>query len=138
MSAQDPQATWSEYLARKKSDRLAEAQAMRQHMQGAGVGAESVLAMDFLHFGPGQEQAQALAAQLREHYTVKVSADARPGYWLVEGTTRPYGVTLEGSQLVDWADFMADVAQSHGCVFSSWTVEAPALGARFRSEDFRD
>ena len=135
MSAQDPQAAWSEYFARKKAERLAEAGAMLGRMRGEGVGEDAALALDFEHFGDSLDAVEALAAQLGENYAVEVVAGP-PGYWHAKGTTRPYGVDLPGSRLRDWVEFMADVAQSHSCVFSRWIVEAPALGKRFDSEAF--
>ena len=102
-------------------------------MEDSGVTSETVLALDFSHFASERTAAQALTDQLTENYTVQVSHDAASGYWFVNGTTRPSGITLEQQQHVDWVEFMTDVARS--CVFASWTLEAPRLGKRFSSED---
>jgi hypothetical protein len=132
---QDSQHIWSDYHARKKAERLREAERLWSTMHSAGVRADTVLALDFTCFGPSAANAQALAAQLGENYEVRVSPDKQAGYHLVTGTTRPHGMTLEAAQHTAWVEFMADVARSHGCVFSEWSLEAPALATTFRSSE---
>ena len=134
MKPQDAERQWREYYERKKAQRLEEAAALSQQMADAGLTDDSVLALDFLHFGQGEEDAAALANQLSENYEVEVVPSQEDGYWYVKGTTRPYGVTLTEEQHSNWVEFMADVAQSHACVFSTWTLESPSLGVKFESE----
>jgi len=55
-------------------------------------------------------------------------------YWYVKGTTRPEGINLSKEQHRAWVEFMADVAQSYACVFSSWSLESPELKSSFQSE----
>jgi hypothetical protein len=131
----DPQQAWSEYYSRKKAERLDEAGALWRAMQAAGVTHETVLALDFVCFGPSEQDANALATQLAENYEVKVAPAAERGYFTVTGTTRPHGITLQRDQHAAWVEFMADVARSHGCVLSEWSLEAPHLKATFRSAD---
>ena len=131
----DADETWDAYYGRLKERRLSEAELLWAEMEAGGVTSEIVLALDFSHFSPERAAAQSLAEQLTEKYTVQVSHDAASGYWFINGTTRPSGITLEEEQHRGWVEFMSDVAKSHACVFASWTLEAPRLGKRFSSED---
>lgn len=135
MSTENPQKTWDEYYQNKKAQRLEEASAMWQQIENAGVTEETVIAIDFVHFGNIKEDVEALAEQLSENYKVEVSQDKNEKYWLVNGTTRPTGVNLSKEQHLGWVEFMADVAQSYACVFSTWVLEAPAININVRSED---
>ena len=135
MSTEDPQNTWDEYYKNKKTQRLEEALAMWQQMENAGVTEETVIAIDFVHFGNNIEDVKALAEQLSENYKVEVSQDKNEKYWLVNGTTRPTGVNISKEQHLGWVEFMSDVAQSYACVFSTWALEAPVLNINVRSED---
>ena len=134
MAVQDPQAIWSDYYERKKQQRADEAASMWKQMEAAGVNSETVLALDFVHFGTSLEKVQALANQLSENYSMSVVAEQEPGYWSAKGTTRPYGIELSQEQHLSWVDFMCDVAHSYGCVFSTWSLEATSLGTQFLSE----
>lgn len=134
MEPENPENTWRKYYASKKAQRIAEAAILWEQMRNAGVTGETVLALDFLHFGQSEENATALAKQLSESYQVEVIAVPEPGYWYVKGTTRPYGITLSEEQHSGWVVFMADVAQSYDCVFSTWSLDAPSLGVKFESE----
>ena len=90
-------------------------------------------ALDFVLFSPSRESAGPLCSDLAEHYAVEVVPGTQ-GYWLVKGTTRPYGSNLTQDQHMEWVVFMADLARSHGCVFSTWSFEVPSMGRRFDSE----
>ncbi|MFZ5724059.1 MAG: hypothetical protein ACOY33_10430 [Pseudomonadota bacterium] len=135
MSIRDPESVWSDYHAGKKSQRLGEAEVLWSLMEKNGVTEATVLAIDFVHFAPSRAGADALADQLREHYTMEVRPASEDGYWYVTGTTRPYGLNLSRADHAGWVEFMSDVARSHACVFSTWSIEAPALKQWFRSED---
>jgi hypothetical protein len=137
MNPDDPETVWREYYALKREERLQEAAVLWSAMQAAGVGAETVLAVDFLHIASAEENARALETQLSENYQMEVAASGEEGYWVIRGTTRPYGITLGHTQLLDWVGFMSDVAQSYACVFSTWSAEAPALGRKFESETIK-
>jgi hypothetical protein len=134
MQGEDPQNIWAEYYERKKAQRLEEASCLSSQMFAAGVTSDTVLALDFTHFGTSLTNVQALAAQLSENYEMQVASGKEQGIWLANGTTRPNGITLEHAQHLAWVEFMSDVAQSHACVFSTWSLEAPSLGVRFNSE----
>ncbi|MFB2800711.1 hypothetical protein [Shewanella seohaensis] len=129
----DPQEIWEEYYRNKKFQRLEEAHKLCEQLQEAGVTEETVLALDFVHFSKSHENAQSLAEQLSENYTIDVVA-SEDGVWYINGTSRPYGLTLSAEQHIGWVEFMADVAQSHACVFSTWSFEAPSLNLKLSSE----
>ena len=53
--------------------------------------------------------------------------DRDDNFWMLDGTTRPEGVDdMTEQRCVDWVSFMCDVAQSHGCVFSTWSLTDPS------------
>lgn len=135
MATEDPQKIWSDFYERKKSERSEEAVELWKRMQAAGVTENTVLALDFLHFGNSRADVEALAQQLSENYVMEVVPAKEPGYWSAKGTTRPHGITLNQQQHLDWVGFMSDVAQSYACVFSTWSLEAPSLGEHFKSEN---
>ncbi|HZH44589.1 MAG TPA: hypothetical protein VEY50_10960 [Lysobacter sp.] len=126
-------ATWNAYYDRKRNERLQEADAVWRRLAAAGVSEDTVLVIDFTHFGADRTHAEALAQQLSEHYATSLEPGP-DGYWLVKGTTRPYGVSLTEDQHRDWVDFMCDAARPHGCVFSTWTVDVHPHGPRVSSE----
>ena len=134
MTTEDPQEIWSAYYQRKKAQRIAEASQLWKLMESGGVTPETDLALDFVHFGTRQADAEDLAKQLSENYKMEVVRSEDGDTWLTKGTTRPYGMNLSRERQVAWVEFMADVSQSYGCVFSTWSLEAPSLGARFDSE----
>ena len=134
MPVQDSQSTWDEYHARKKEQRLREAAILDHSMRSAGVTDETPLGLDFIHFGSSRQDVEALAKQLTENYTVDIVEDADQCAWLAKGTTRPYAINLSGEQHIAWVGFMADVARSYACVFSTWSIAAPSLAKSFSSE----
>ena len=113
---------------------MEEAIKLWDQMRDSDVNDETVLAIDFMHFGTNQENKNNLAKQLSENYEMEVVPSDEEGYWYAKGTTRPYGITLNKEQHIGRVEFMADVAQSYACVFSTWSIEAPSLGVSFDSE----
>lgn len=134
MQNTDPQAIWSDYYLRKKAQRIEEASRLWQLAQDADVKDETVLAIDFVHFGSSSDELEELSKQLSENYEMQVVQAEEAGYWLAKGTTRPYGITLTKEQHMSWVEFMIDVAHSYACVFSTWSLEASSLGIHLRSE----
>jgi hypothetical protein len=128
MDPEDSQKTWEQYYARIRSRRVAEAQLVYSNMRDAGVTEETVFTLDFRHFTPEKASADTLLAQLSENYQLSLSHDPERNYWYIDGTTRPYGIELTESEFIGWTEFMADVAQSHGCVFSTWQLSNPETG----------
>lgn len=134
----DPQKIWDEYYDRIKRRRLAAAALLWGEIEAAGANEETIFALDFAHFGNNRDDVDNLAQQLSEDYATEVSARSEPYYWDVRGTTRPEGICLTKDQHSAWVEFMVDVARSHACVFSEWTLEAPALGRTFQSAHLED
>ena len=131
----DAQNTWAEYVQRKRAERLYEADQVWSALVAGGVDSETILAIDFVHFGPSEERVENLRAELAENCTATTESGP-DGYWLLKGTTRPYGVTLTAEDHRAWVEFMCEVASSHGCVFSTWSLNAPALDLTVTSEAF--
>jgi hypothetical protein len=134
----DPQKTWADYYRRLGDRRLAEAESLWAEFRRAGGSPETVVAVDFTHFSPSKDNLQALASQISENYAVEVVPSSQDGYWELKGTTRPGGITLSKEQHSAWVEFMADVAQSYACVFSTWQLEAPSLGRVFSTDPAND
>jgi hypothetical protein len=119
----DAQQIWTDYYARIRRRRIAEAEFIASQLVVDGVTADTVLALDFKHFGTVESDVRRLSDQLSENYsmTVRLSDDGKT--WFTNGTTRPYGVGgMVGDQLRDWAAFMCDVANSYACVFLNWKL----------------
>ncbi|WP_425614713.1 hypothetical protein NA78x_004588 [Anatilimnocola sp. NA78] len=122
----DPQQVWTDYYARIRRRRIAEARILHSQMAADGVTGDTILSLDFLHFGPVEDDVRRLAKQLSENYATTVTARPDADYWNAEGTTRPDGVDrMSAEQWSDWVAFMCDVASSYGCVFSVWTLTDP-------------
>jgi hypothetical protein len=134
----DPQKTWDDYYDRIKRRRIAAAAALWSELEAAGANEETIFALDFAHFGNTRDDVDDLARQLSENYTLKISARSEHNYWDVKGTTRPDGICFTKDEHNAWVEFMVDVARSYACVFSEWTLEAPALGRTFQSSHFDD
>ena len=73
---------------------MEEAIKLWDQMRDSDVNDETVLAIDFMHFGTNQENKNNLAKQLSENYEMEVVPSDEEGYWYAKGTTRPYGITL--------------------------------------------
>lgn len=129
----DPQKAWDDYYDRVKRRRLAEAALLWDETEGAGANERTIFVLDFAHFGNNRDDVDNLAQQLSENYATEVSKRGEKNYWYVRGTTRPEGICLTKGQHTAWVEFMVDVARSYACVFSRWTLEAPALRRTFQS-----
>ncbi len=132
---QDPQQVWSEYYDRIRRRRIAEAKLVHAQMVADGVTTDTLLALDFLHFGDVEEDVEELAEQLSENYTMMIAPRPDEEYWDAEGTTRPDGIDGVTEKLCcDWVEFMCEVAQSYACVFSTWTITNPKTGQSWTNE----
>ena len=136
MTQNDPQATWDDYYKRLGTRRVSEAKQLFAAMRENGVTDDSALYLDFRHFSSEKPDAENLGKQLSENYEINIMQDGESNYWFVDGTTRPDGISLTESQCVDWVTFMADVAQSHGCVFSTWRLTDTKNNKPWSNESF--
>jgi len=131
----DPQQTWKEYYTDIKSRRSKEAKAIWFKMASEGVTEDSILALDFKLFSSDKKNAESLEEQLKENYKIAIEQSDKPDYWIITGTTRPYGIDLSEDAHLNWVEFMCDVAQSHGCVFSTWDIEEPKSSSKWSSKN---
>jgi len=104
-------------------------------LQEHGVEPDAELRLGFLYVAPGEPEAQALLAFLREETDYDLDARSRPGggggeaadpggdeEWVVIGTTQPTPVTLE--LLDDWAEWMIAAGAAEGpCAFDGWAAQ---------------
>jgi hypothetical protein len=127
------QEIWDRYYANIKDRRLTEAAVLWLRMTADGVTNETMLALDFVHFSQNRDGAHSLQQQLSENYVSLVAE--QEDSWLISTTTRPYGRDLNEEQHLKWVEFMCDVAQSHGCVFSTWSFESPKLKLKWSTEE---
>ncbi|MEQ8785922.1 MAG: hypothetical protein RIC55_06470 [Pirellulaceae bacterium] len=119
----DPQKIWTDYYARLRRRRIAEAQILHSQMAADGITDHSILALEFTHFGNVEDDVRALAKQLSENYAMTVRRRPDDDYWNAEGTTRPGGIDgMNAERCADWVAFMCDVANSYGCAFSTWRL----------------
>ena len=95
-----PQIIWTDYYARIRRRRIAEAEFIIAQMRDAGVAGSTVLALDFKHFGIVESDVHRLSDQLSENYSMDVQMSDDGKTWFANGTTRPYGVDgMIGDQL---------------------------------------
>jgi hypothetical protein len=78
---------------------------------GHGVAGETILALDFVHFGNNLTDVNKLSEQLSESYEMTISQRNNENYWFINGTTRPYGITPSKENHLSWVVFMCDVAR---------------------------
>ncbi len=131
----DPQQIWTDYYARLRRRRIAEAQFLHLQMTADGVTDDTILTLDFTHFGNVEDDVRRLAKQLSENYVMTVTRGREAGYWSADGTTRPDGIDgMNAQRCVDWVAFMCDVANSYGCMFSAWTLTDPVRQLSWTNE----
>ena len=133
--SQDPQSTWAQYYSRIRDRRIAEARVLHRQLKESGVGDETILAIDFQHFGNVEDDVRKLANQLSESYSMIVVQRGDTEYWDAKGTTRPDGVDgMDEGTCLSWVAFMCDVANSYACVFSTWSLTDQIRGQTWANE----
>lgn len=98
---------------------------LREH----GLEHDSEVQLGFIYLAPGEEEAEALVAYLREETDYEVSGRLRPGDeaagkpdWVVIGTTQPTRISLE--LLDDWCEWMIAAGAAEGpCAFDGWAAQ---------------
>ncbi|MBB5213104.1 hypothetical protein [Microbulbifer hydrolyticus] len=133
---EDPQKIWSEYYERILNRKIDESKMAWEQLHQDGVSGNTIFALDFEHFGNDKESIEKQSKQLSENYEVDISGPDEKGYFQLTGTTRPYGVEFEKSDFIAWVEFMCEVSQSYGCVFSTWKLESPKMGKSWSNADF--
>lgn len=114
-------AEWYEQLLelqlRRNRDRWAE---LREH----DVEQDSELRLGFLYLAPGEAEATALVALLREETDYAVRARTHPDDdgWVVIGSTQPTPISL--ALLDGWVEWMIAAGATAGpCAFDSWAAQ---------------
>ncbi len=123
MNEREAQKTWDEYHERIKNRRIAEAKIINSNLEKHNVTGEIELILDFRFFTKGEMGAKNIRDQLSENYRITIAKE--DDYWFIDGTIRPYTVNLNTEQHLGWVEFMHDVALSHGCIFSTWSITDP-------------
>jgi hypothetical protein len=101
-------------------------------LQEHGLDVDAELRLGFVYVAPGEPEARALLAFLRDETDYDLEARSRPGdrhgapdgeeQWVVIGTTQPTPVTLE--LLDDWVQWMIAAGASEGpCAFDGWAAQ---------------
>ena len=114
--------------------RSSEAREMWAEMKSSGFTETTVAALDFANFSDSKIEANNLVMQLSENYTLELTQADDPNYFLVKGTTRPYGNEFTYEQWQSWIEFMVLVGFSHNAVFSTWSVYSPKTKETWSSE----
>jgi hypothetical protein len=115
--------------------RVSEAEYLWKTMANSGFSETTVAALDFTFFTNAKADAEKLAKALSENYTITVSNSAKePDYWLIKGSTRPYGKQFSYVQWLAWVDFMVSIGFSNNCVFSTWAAYDPKSKHTWSSE----
>jgi len=109
----------NEYQQEIMDRRTEEARVLWQTMKSEGFTEHTVATLDFVLFSDSHEQATQLIAQLSENYSLELSPATEQGYFLIKGTTRPYGNEFTYQQWIDWVEFMVGVGFTHKSVFST-------------------
>lgn len=119
-------AEWYEQLLEHQLQRNRDLWAgLREH----GFEDDDELRLGFIYVAPGEQEAQGLAAYLRDETDYELSARPRPGDdadaepdWIVIGTTQPTPITLE--LLDDWCEWMIAAGAEVGpCAFDGWVAQ---------------
>lgn len=125
--------SWEDYYSRIIKLRKDEAAALWGKMEEDGVDSDTFLGLDFIHFSQNKKDLEDLAVHLTKNYQVTIDKGDE-NYWFLKGTTKPYGIKLSKDSFLSWIDFMCQLTQSHACVFSIWSAEAPSLKKMWTNE----
>jgi hypothetical protein len=113
------------YQERISSSRLVEAKQLWSIIQQDGFTKTTVAALDFTFFSNDKDGVENLVKALSENYTVEATPADENGYWLIKGTSRPYGYEFGRDEWFGWVEFMISLGFSNNAVFSTWSVYDP-------------
>ena len=123
------------YQEQISSRRLAEAKLLWATMQRDGFTENTVAALDFTFFSNDKNGVENLVKALSENYTAETTKANEEGYWLIKGTTRPYGNEFNKEQWFGWVEFMVSLGFSNNAVFSTWSAYEPKSKKTWSSEE---
>lgn len=123
------------YQEQTSSLRLTEAKRLWSIMQRDGFTETTVAALDFTFFSNDKNGAENLVKALSENYAAEISKAKEEGYWLIKGTTRPYGSEFNKEQWFGWVEFMVSLGFSNNAVFSTWSVFDPKSKKTWSTEE---
>jgi hypothetical protein len=97
-------------------------------LEQRGVGARTLLVIEFSFTAPGRRAARELVKVLgeRTNFSARVVAEGPRlrRHWRVVGHTQPSTASVE--MLNDWVTFMVTLGAQHGaCRFDGWGVSVP-------------
>ena len=98
-------------------------------LQDEGVDEGSSLSLDFFFVDGDEQSARALQLALSDEVaqldvtTTKVGIFKKRQVWSVNGTTKPFAVSLP--VLRDWVVRMVRLGAEHGLEFDGWGAEVP-------------
>ena len=109
----DTQPIWARYHAGIRRRGIAEVELVDSQMVADGVTPNTILVLDFKHFGTVENDVRRIADQLSEKYSVNLLLSDDGQTWIADGTTRSYGFDgMVGEPLHNWVAFRCDVAKS--------------------------
>ncbi len=123
------------YQERILERRISEANQLWKVMEQEGFIETTIVALDFTFFSNDKNGAEDLVKSLSENYKAEIAPSGKEGYWLIKGTTRPYGNEFNNEQWLGWVDFMVSVGFSNNTVFSTWSVYDPKTKKTWSSEN---
>jgi hypothetical protein len=123
------------YQEQISNRRLAEAKQLWAFMQSDGFTETTVAALDFTFFSNDKNGVETLVKALSENYSAETSKANEEGYWLIKGTTRPYGNEFNKEQWFGWVEYMLSLGFSNNAVFSTWSVYDPKSNKTWSTEE---
>jgi len=114
--------------------RTSEASKLWEIMINEGFNEKTVAALDFTFFSNDKNSAQELSQELAVDYTTEIIQSNESGYWLIKGTTRPYGNEFSKRQWMSWVDYMVSKGAVNNSTFSTWAVYEPKSKNTWSSE----
>ena len=126
------QQMWNRYHNEIKKRLIAEAKILNTKLDNSGLTNQVKFVFDFTFFCTGGEKdAIDLQKELNENYQAQVvkkgdawhkNSSSGSRYWYINATSRPNAVNLNAQQRISWVESMHEIAISHRCVFSAWTI----------------
>ena len=96
-------------------------------LEERGIGANTLLVIEYSFTAPGKRHARDLVKVLRSrtNFSTELVADGSRlrRHWRVVGHTQPSTASIE--MLNEWVTFMVNVGAKHQCRFDGWGARVP-------------